>query len=640
MTGTVLTPLAPASAFDPSQPPHLVDVGPKDPITGAVILSPQTNFPVYYQDSTGLALELCTANNDQLNMCIYDAIDPTDTETLAYQQQIGFNAEAFWWAADSSVTMPTSPDCPDCRSGDLTLAVEAAFNQERPVKGDEFMFGRIRIRIDAPYSGTYRVTHPFGVKDFYVAVPDRRAINETIDVGTIGPDPTGPLRSGIMSFLRWDPAVEPQPPQGYIGDANVPHPVIGSPLGTNYFKIEHLGDNGSAPRPLGPNNAPFVQENNFEVSGRLYSGVVPTPLAVDRATYSGTRVEVMARSAATATLGVAFDGGTEHPMVGDGNGNFWYAASDTAMPQAARVTAKNANTTDTTINAAVSDVVDITEAKYDPAAKTLSVAATSSVPTAALSLVGYGNPAVGYTGSTVISNVVVPPPVLQVRSDHGGVDQEPVVLLGDSTPGTPGGGPGGGTPTENLPLAKDDLDKVVVINTPTTIDVAANDVPAAGATINRMSVVITTPPQKGTIGLIGVSGVTYTPNSTFTTGSDTFQYKISDNQGRQSATPATVTVAIAPEQLTVDSAIYRSSTLSWTIDGTTNATIGNTITAYFVATGSTTRQLIGSATVDGAGAYSVRADRSSVVPGPAGGTVTVVSSKGTTLENRPLTRLR
>jgi len=632
MTSTVFSPLAPAFAFDPGEQTHLTAAGPYSPVT---------NFPVYYQDSTGLALELCTANNDQLGKCIFDAIDTSDTATLNYQRQIGFNAEAFWWSAEAPVVMPASQECPSCRGGLLTLAVEAAFNQEKPAKGDEFMFGRIRIRIDAPFAGTYRVTHPFGVKEFFVETPGVRAINETVDIGSVGLDPSGPLRSGIMRFLRWDPAVEPAPPQGYIGDATVPHPVIGSPLGTNYFKVEHLGGPESPPRPLGPNNATFVQENNFNVSGRLFSGVTPTPLAVDRASYSGTRTEVFARSAGTATLKVVFDDGADHAMTGDGKGNFWFAGSDTTMPQVARVTAKNADNTDSTVNTPVTDIVDITEAKYDPAAKTLSIAATSSHGTAELKLVGHGNPSVGYTGTTVIPDIAVPPPVVQVRSSRGGVDQEPVVLLGNSTPGdgTPGGGTGGGTPTGTVPVAENDS-ATTVVNTPVTIDVAANDKVFDGATVNRMSVVITTPPQKGTIGLIGVSGVTYTPGATFTTGTDTFQYKISDSQGRQSSNTGTVTVTMGAEQLVLESATYRTSTAAWTINGTSNATIGNTITAYYGAYNPTgTNQVIGSATVDGAGTFSIRADRSTII-GRATGTITLVSSKGTVRPNLPITVVR
>jgi hypothetical protein len=638
MAGTILSPVSTVQAFDPSQPPHLVEVGPKDPLTGEVILSPQTNFPVYYQDHTGLALELCTANNDQLNMCIFDPIDTSDAETLEYQRQIGFNAEAFWWTADAALTMPASQACPDCSSGQITLAVEAAFNQERPKKGDEFMFGRIRIRVDAPYAGTYTVKHPFGSQKFVVTAPGKRAINETIDIGSVTPDPTGPLRSGIMAFLRWDPAVGPAPPQGYIGDPNVPHPVVGSPLDQNYFRVEYEGT-----EPIGQNGEKFVQQNDFSISGRLYSGVTPAPLVVDRASYSGNRVELFARSAPTATLSVLFDDQTEaKTLVGDGKGNFWYAASGSAMPKVARVTAKNAENTDTQINTPVSDVVDITEAKYDPAAKKLSITAKSSSETAVLKMVGFGEPTVGYTGATEIPNVAVPPAVVMVRSDKGGVDQEPVLLLGDSN-GTPGGeGPGGEDPggedpgTGTAPVANADSAETVA-GTPVTIDVALNDTASGGATVSRSTVVITTPPQKGTIGLIGVSGVTYTPNATFKEGSDTFQYKISDSQGRVSQS-GTVTVTLIAEQLALTEATYRTGTLSWVITGTSNARIGNTVSAYYgtYTEGATTNQLIGSAPVDAAGVFDIRVDRSAIV-GRTGGTVTLVSSKGKVLSGQAIT---
>lgn len=636
MTGTILSPVSPTlAAFDAGTPPQLVDVGPRNPETGEVIFSPQTNFPVFYQDHTGLALELCTANNDQLNVCIYDPIDTADMATLPYQQQIGFNAEAFWWLAEAPVTIPPSTECPDCSGGLLTLAVEAAFSQEKPVKGDEFMFGRLRLRVDAPYAGRYRVTHPFGVEEFVVTTPGKRAINETIDIGTLAPDPTGPLRSRIMAFLRWDPAVAPAAPQGYIGDANVPHPVVGSPLGTNYFRVEYLGV-----RPLAPDGSSFVQENNFVVSGRIYGGVTPTPLVVDRASYTGNRVEVFARSAPTATLSVLFDGETTpRDMVGDGNGNFWYAIDNMGMPGVAHVTAKNSGNTDTRVNTPVSDIVDISEARYDPVAKKLTVTATSSDATAVLKTVGFGGVTLPFAGSAEIANVAVPPATVQVQSNHGGIDKEPVVLLGNSNgTGTPGGGTGGNPGGTSAPSATADNAETVV-GTTVTIDVAANDTAATGATLNRSTVVITGQPQKGTIGLIGVSGVTYTPNAAFTTGTDSFTYRISDNLGRQSA-DGTVTISVVPEQLVLTNATYRSSLLSWRVTGTSNARFGNTVTAYYGAyTPGGANQTIGSSPVDATGAFDIRVDRSPIV-GRTGGTVTLVSSKGTVIGNLPITTLR
>ncbi len=131
---------APASAQIPGDPLHLTAVGPVDP---------QTNYPAWFQDQSGLTLSLCTANNDPAGMCIYDAIDPT-TPAFDYQQQIGFNNEAFWWMSDAALDIAPSAECPNCGGALLVLAVEAAFTGTFPNRGDEFTFGRIRIRIDVP----------------------------------------------------------------------------------------------------------------------------------------------------------------------------------------------------------------------------------------------------------------------------------------------------------------------------------------------------------------------------------------------------------------------------------------------------------------------------------------------------------
>jgi hypothetical protein len=109
---------------------------------------------------------------------------------------------------------------------------------------------------------TYRITHPYGV-DTVVADKDGRA-RFTDDIGalTSPADFSQTLRSRIGPFLTWDPAVAPVPPAGYIADPTIPHPVVGSPFGTNFFRVE-------GPDIGGP-GINVVQTNLFTVQGKRY----------------------------------------------------------------------------------------------------------------------------------------------------------------------------------------------------------------------------------------------------------------------------------------------------------------------------------------------------------------------------------
>jgi len=170
-------------ALEPDQPPHLASHG--GTLAG-------TAFPRWFADRNGVAVELCGAKNDTLNACVFDPPIAGDT----YSETLGFGDEAFWWLADTS--MPFAGG-----TAQLVLGVEAAFGGGPPLAGDEFTFGRVRMRIDVPAAGTYKVTYPFGEEIFTVDAPGTKAINATLDTGTFAPDFDGPQKSRIGAFLVW-----------------------------------------------------------------------------------------------------------------------------------------------------------------------------------------------------------------------------------------------------------------------------------------------------------------------------------------------------------------------------------------------------------------------------------------------------
>jgi hypothetical protein len=239
----------------------LVAVGPIDPAT---------HFPTYYQDSNGLALENCLAGAPN---CLAAATDITPGTP-------GATGESFYFDATSSMTLPNGG-----KAG-LVLATEAAFATGDPVAGQEMTFTRIRFNATAGLvpGAQYKVTHPYGV-DLYQAVTAGSVARNagTTDVGCLAP-PCGDfsqlLSSRVGPFLQWDPAVAPAAPAGFIGDAATDHPVIGSPFGTNIFRIEGPDVNPTPQKDLCPSlvkPADYPLANCIETKLFVVQGKIGNP---------------------------------------------------------------------------------------------------------------------------------------------------------------------------------------------------------------------------------------------------------------------------------------------------------------------------------------------------------------------------
>lgn len=267
--------------------PHLV------PLTGVGLnpslpnrqvgpIDPRHGFPMWYQDDQGLRLALCLDTN---GLCLAEIpnvnLPPSVTDTL-----INFPGEAFWWSAEAEINRNIGGKVR------LVLAKEAAFTTENATVGNQISFSRIRIRIDnLTPNANYTITHPYGSITLTADGDGDLAfdggafdggtvqasgpgsggggggndpegeIDETEDIG-IGPsDFRAALNGRFSTYLRWDPAVAPAAPNGYIGNPNVTHTVIGSPLNTNYFRV--VGPNVGGP---GINS---IETNLFSVQGKL-----------------------------------------------------------------------------------------------------------------------------------------------------------------------------------------------------------------------------------------------------------------------------------------------------------------------------------------------------------------------------------
>jgi hypothetical protein len=250
--------------FDPTFAGPTPPPPPASQLKGVGPLNPATGFPLWYEDETGLRLQLCLDNNP---LCLTTVPDQERPAIVAdHEADSNFTDESFWWSGDAQLTGTGGV------TGRLTLGTEAAFTA-RVQNGEQIAFGRVRIRIDNLVAGgTYRITHPYGVDTFENVSGGVRGVNFTEDIG-IDSFPDGAMRSRIAPFLKWDtygqlPAAG-GPPVGYVGDPTINHKVTGSPLNQNYFRIERLD-------PVTKQVIEVVGESDlFAISGKLVNNEVP-----------------------------------------------------------------------------------------------------------------------------------------------------------------------------------------------------------------------------------------------------------------------------------------------------------------------------------------------------------------------------
>ncbi len=229
-------------------------------------VSPHHGFPTFYRAADQQQLAPCLTSTD---LCLLDAAADLLQPGLPFPLNYGgvFPSHVFYNAAEATMTT---------NGGGLALLVMAlqggfANDSELPIPGDQFVMGRLRLRVDNLVPGAnYHITTPYGEFDLVAENGGRRGINFTIDVpGPIAGAFAGALTGPIgPTFLRWDSDLPIVDGAGnhYVGNPAIEHTITGSPYGTNYFRIDgpHVGGT----------NIHSLQTNLFSVIG-LVDGAAP-----------------------------------------------------------------------------------------------------------------------------------------------------------------------------------------------------------------------------------------------------------------------------------------------------------------------------------------------------------------------------
>lgn len=227
--------------------------------------NPDNGFPFWYQDDTGMRLDLCL---DTQGCGELEGID--GTQPISFPDN--FPGEAVYWAAETGMPVGNGG------GSRLVMAAEAFFADEGPAsEGQQAVAGAILFRANGLEPNTqYTVTHPYGQEQ--VTTDGTGELRFENGAGCEAPEEGEPgfgepfecdfslaLENPVFQqFLTWDSFGTDRadaPPAGQIGNPNVEHPVTGSPTGNNFFRIE-------GPDAGGP-GVDVAETANFIVIGKL-----------------------------------------------------------------------------------------------------------------------------------------------------------------------------------------------------------------------------------------------------------------------------------------------------------------------------------------------------------------------------------
>ena len=369
-------------------------------LTASGPVNAEYGFPSWYSDSNGVRLEPCLDGDNPLCGFLPGDI-PDETAPVAFPDN--FPEEFFYHLVSGDLTLPNGGKAV------LTLGLEAAFAQGPAAQGDQVVFARTRVVVKGgPRNTTLTFKHPFG--ELTIDTDGTGAGRLVQDISPAVGNFNAALGGNFGPFLKWDPAVAPAAPAGYVGDPGIAHKVVGGKNGYNAFSV--TGGNIN------------VETTDLTIQGKIASntGVTGDYAIVNNgfldvfATSRGESLQVDGVSGSYATTPLEHDDGTQRQYAR-------IALADGALPT--QVTVRNLG--DKPASTAVIKVSDLTvnEATYDGTGLRVGATGTSAA-SYPITVVGVGTLPDSHA---VDFPVVAPPALVTVKSATGTVVTFPVSVI-------------------------------------------------------------------------------------------------------------------------------------------------------------------------------------------------------------------
>ncbi|TKV60684.1 hypothetical protein FDO65_03045 [Nakamurella flava] len=418
-------------------------------LTAAGPVNSDYGFPAWYQDSAGTRIEPCLDQDN--NLCGFLPGDvPDPSRPISFPDN--FPEEFFYQLAGSDLTLPGGG------KATLTLGLEAAFaNGVEP--GEQVVFARTRVVVKGgPANTTLTFKHPFG--ELTIDTDGTGAGRIVQDISPAVGNFTAALKGNFGPFLRWDPAVAPAAPEGFVGDPGQAHAVTGGRGGYNKFSVTSPG--GLA-----------VENTQFTISGKIATN---TGVTGDAARANQGYLDVFATSGGTSLQVDGISGSfATTPMTNDPGSPRHYARIAFTGAKPSKVTVRNLG--DKPASTAVISLPDttVTAAAYDGTA--LTVAADSDhfpVTVAGIGSLPDNRP--------ISFPMLAPPATVTLTSSSGASVTSPVAITGGSAtdPGLPPVPP---APDPGPVIDKTPDNSTVVPAPAPTASVATPAAAPAGATV-------------------------------------------------------------------------------------------------------------------------------------------------------------
>ena len=237
----------------------------------AVVDLAHGNYPIWYQDTNGLAVELCLDNN---GLCVGTDLPepPFYDPNLPLSFPDNWPSETFHYLAETDASFTVNG------AGAIAIfAIEDAFFNEVPADGDQVVFMRIRIRLlNPPLTGTYTMDYPWGSLTFNCDAGATCTFTDDIGLAPLSFD--GALAIGVAGsigpFLLASSTpggaalpfvVDPVSGNRYIANPAIPTKVTGGPVRNNV----EIRD---------PNDVLIGSAEDFVLQGKLMGAQI-TPIS-------------------------------------------------------------------------------------------------------------------------------------------------------------------------------------------------------------------------------------------------------------------------------------------------------------------------------------------------------------------------